>query len=182
MLLKFCSCWNCGLPCFIGGECDSSEFLSEQNLKDKAAHLIPNQIQVEDDVIIYQHLNITQDGRVVKWTFAAEDQGVGWKGPVMRIYRFEEGQENLFDFSSIQGSDAVATTYPNVYEITVDPPVAVYAGYFVGLELPPIDSVKLLLSFILNDSPPGVSIVNGDDVEGLPLIILEIGIMNCFAN
>lgn len=112
---------------------------------------------------------------MVKWIFAAEDLGVGTEWPVIRFYR---GGENLYNFSSLQGSDAVSTTSPNVYELIVDPPTPIYAGDFIALDLPPVNSVRLLLSFILNDDPPGESIEGDSEfVEGLPLITLEIGMV-----
>ena len=148
-------------------------------MRERAALFIPNFIQLENDCIFYTHLNITQDGYLTKWTFAAEDLGQGHEWPVLQVNRFNDIGDNIPEIiNTLPGSNALLTVYPNVFEYTVDPPLSVLAGDFIGLDLPPDTTVRLLLSFILNDSPPGESIrnfdVNNGDVGGLPLVTLEI--------
>ena len=119
--------------------------------------------------IVYDHLTITQDGNLTKWTFTAEDLGTGRTGyPLLRIHIMITQ-----DLVIINGSTALAI-YPNVYEVTVDPPLPVEAGDFISLVLPSVTTARLLLTFILTGSP-GVNLDTGEEIEGLPLITLEIG-------
>ena len=146
-------------------------------MRERTAQFIPNFIQLENDLILYFHLNITQDGYLTKWTFAAEDLGQGHERPDLQVHRFNDRGIPVLS-NTLPGSNALLTVYPNVFEYTVDPPLSVLAGDFIGLVLPPDTTARLLLSFILNDSPPGESIRNFDvingDVDGLPLVTLEI--------
>ena len=156
----------------------SSQFLSDGDLREKAALHIPNFVEVEDDFIFFPHLNITQDGYLVKWIFTAEDLGQGegrTQYPQLRIVRSD------FVPQPLQGSDPVPTDYSNVYEFTLASPMQVQAGYMIALQLPPITSARLLLSFVRNSGPPGESVRVKRDiqpVEGregdLPLVTLEI--------
>ena len=164
--------------CSVGGECGASPFLSEDDVRERTAQFIPNFIQLENDCLLYPHLNITQDGYLTKWTFAAEDLGQGHERPVLNIYRFNDMGIPVLN-NTLPGSNTLLTVYPNVFEYTVDPPLSVLAGHFIGLDLPPDTTARLLLSFILNNSPPGESLVNFDvnngNIDGLPLVTLEIG-------
>ena len=164
--------------CSVGGECGSSPFLSEDDVRERTAQFIPNFIQLENDRILYPHLNITQDGYLTKWTFTAEELGQGYERPVLHIYRFNDmGVPEINN--TLPGSNALLSVYPNVFEYTADPPLSVLAGDFIGLVLPPDTTARLLLSFILNNSPSGESLVNFDvnngNIDGLPLVTLEIG-------
>ena len=44
----------------------------------------------------------------------------------------------------------------------------------MALDLPPLSCARLVLSFILNKSPPGESLADSQ-VEGFPLITLGVG-------
>ena len=164
--------------CSVGGECGSSPFLSEDNVRERTAQFIPNFIQLENDHILYPQLNIIQDGYLTKWTFAAEDLGQGHERPDLLVYRVNDITSFPVIINTLPGSNALLTVYPNVFEYTVDPPLSLQARDVIGLDLPPDTTARLLLSFILNDSPPGVSLVNFDvdngNVDGLPLVTLEI--------
>ena len=121
--------------------------------------------------ILYYHLPIIRDGYLTKWTFTAVDLGIGRTGyPLLRIQDMV-----TLDFVIINGSAAVSTLYPNVYEVTVAPPLPVEAGDFISLVLPSVSTARLLLTFILTGSPPGLSLATEEEIEGLPLITLEIG-------
>ena len=122
------------------------------------------------DPIVYFHLTIIRDGYLRKWTFTAVDLGIGRTGyPLLRI-------QNMItqDLVIINGSTALAI-YPNVYEVTVDPPRPVEAGDLIFLVLPSLTTARLLLTFILTGSPPGLNLDTDEDIEGQPLITLEIG-------
>ena len=152
--------------------------MSEGDLREKAALHIPNFVEVEDNWIFFPHLNITQDGYLVKWIFTAEDLGQGegrTQYPQLQIVRSD------FTPRSLQGSDPVPTDYSNVYEFTLASPIQVQAGDFIALQLPSITSARLLLSFVRNSGPPGERVLGKRDiqpVEGregdLPLVTLEI--------
>ena len=152
--------------------------MSEDDLREKAALYIPNFVEVEDDLILFLHLNITQDGYLVKWIFTAEDLGQGegrTQYPQLKIVRSD------FVLQPLQGSDPVPTDYSNVYEFTLASPMQVQAGYTITLQLPPITSARLLLSFVRNSGPPGERVLGKRDiqpVEGregdLPLVTLDI--------
>ena len=139
---------------------------------------------MEDADILFEHLNITQDGYLTKWTFTAEDLGEGdgrTKYPELRITRlsFSYAQSVL----TLNGSGAVLTGYPNVYEFTLQTQNAtqVQTGDFIAIQLPPISDTQLLLSFVGNGGPSGVHVQRKKDVEPvsgkegpLPLVTMEI--------
>ena len=152
--------------------------MSEDDLREKAALHIPNFVEVEDDFIAFPHLNITQNGYLVKWIFTAEDLGQGEERtqyPQLLIV------ESDFMTRPLEGSDPVPTDYSNVYEFTLASPMQVQAGEFIALQYKPITSARLLLSFVRNSGPPGERVLLGkrdiQPVEGrgeLPLVTLEI--------
>ena len=168
------------LTSYTDGVCaDSSGFIDLQELMDNALS-IPNFAEVENDVfLVFDSLNITQDGYLVKWTFTAEDLG-------------QEDGRTLFPSliigatnRRIFGENAVSTNYPNVYEYIAPTSMPVYAGDMITVQLPAESSARMLLSFVRNAGPPvGAIIIPGrrkrdvDPVSGregnLPLITLEI--------
>ena len=161
--------------CSVGGGCSSCEFLSESDLRNKTALYIPY-FYVADTVrntaIFYEHLTITQNGSLVKWIFTADDLGMGRTGyPELRIYR----ETKRSYIRELPGSSATSTLHSNVYEVIIEPPVPVHVGDVISLELPPISTARLLLTFVLTESPPGIDLDTSDDIAGIPLITLEIG-------
>ena len=156
--------------------------MSEDDLREKAALHIPNFVKVEDTFITFLHLNITQNGSLVKWIFTAEDLGQG-EGRTEYPQLFISQPPPQIQLQALQGSDPVPTNYSNVYEFTLSSPMPVQAGRHITLELPPITRARLLLSFVRNSGPPGVSIMvpmtkrDIQPFEGregdLPLITLE---------
>ena len=141
---------------------------------------IPNFAQAVEGLTVYPKMIITQDGLLVRWTFTAEDQGMGEgriQYPELQVFR-----EKSLVFVLL-GSKAVRTAYPNVYECVIDPPQSVKAGDYIAVRQPPKHTARLLLSFVGFAGPPGVQI-NGKrkralqqlpGKEGnLPLIALEI--------
>ena len=126
---------------------------------------IPTIIERENYDIEFEHLNITQGGMLVNWTFVARDIGKGEKYPQLYL-------PIPYTLQLIENINCV-TPYPNVYECSVTPQ-PVEAGDFIGLRLPPLTSAQLLLGFLLNGAPPGESL-SGELVEGLPLFTLGMG-------
>ena len=155
--------------------------MSKKDLKEKAALHIPNFAVVENDLILFEHLNITHDGYLTKWIFTAENLGEGeerTKYPKLRIIRMEN--ENAVTVSTLEGCDAVLTSYFNVYEHTIEIATKVQAGDSIGIVVPSISDARLLLSFVRNSGPSGIN-VRKRDVEpvsgregNLPLVTLEI--------
>ena len=133
---------------------------------------------MESGYILFEHLNITQDGYLTKWTFTAEDLGEGDGYPNVSIIR---PQETFI----LTLQDAVLTNYSNVYELTLQNAIQVQTGDFIAIQLPPISNIRLLLSFVGNGGPSSTYIDVGlrrkKDVkpvsgrEGpLPLVTMEI--------
>ena len=75
----------------------------------------------------------------------------------------------------LPGSSATSTLHSNVYEVIIECPVPVHVGDVISLKLPSISTARLLLTFVLTESPPGMDLDTGDDIAGTPLITLEIG-------
>ena len=158
--------------------------MTEDDLGGKAALYIPNFAVVEDALIIFEHQNITQDSYLTKWIFTAEDLGEGdgrTQYPNLRIIR--RTLSNVVTVKTLPSSGAVLTGYPNVYEYTLQNPMPVISGDFIGIQLPPISSTRLLLSFVRNGGPSGIDVGfrRKRDVEAisdregsLPLVTMEI--------
>ena len=132
-------------------------FIGLDELREKARY-IPNFAEVENNTILFPHLNIVQDGNLVKWTFTAEDLGEG-EGrtdyPDLLILDPDNGGLHYDGMDSANGvvyhlnsGQAVSTKYPNVYEHAVHPPVPVKAGYFIAIHQPPKETARMLLSFV----------------------------------
>lgn len=170
--------------CYVDGECSPSGFLSKEDLRENATLNIPNFVVVENDYILFEHLNITQNGSLTKWIFTAEDRGEGDKYPDLLIFRMINNTENrrtvLVTAVTLPGSRAVPTNNVNVYEYTVQNDTQVKAGDQIAIMLPPISNARLLLSFVRNGGPEGINLRKRavDPVSGregdLPLVTLEI--------
>ena len=153
------------LCCSTGGDC-SSQLLSEASLTELTARFII--VEMDDDEIEFKHLSITQNGFLVKWTFVARNIGDGDDCPTLFI-----AKENLPITIAVVNMDCTNDLYPNVHQCTVEPQ-SVEAGDFIGVILPALSDARLLLSFIIiNGVPPGES-SRGVQVEGLPLIAVEV--------
>ena len=155
-------------------------------LREKARY-IPNFAEVEDEYITFSHLNITQDGYLVKWIFTAEDLGQGegrTQYPQLLILAPNSSYKSSARVPCLNSSQSVATEYLNVYEYTVDPPLPVETGYFIAIYQPPRETARMLLTFVKR-APPGTTIDLEADhpssrVDFLlqPLIHLEIDSTN----
>ena len=139
---------------------------------------IPNIIERENDEIEYEHLNITQGGTLMNWTFVARDIGERDDYPQLTINSLPRRTSigiTIADIILVDNINCTETPHPNVYECSVTP-LPVQAGDFIGLRLPPLSNAQLLLSFLLNGAPPGESLFSNDPlVEGLPLVTLGVG-------
>ena len=148
-----------GYIIFVGGECDSNAFLSEDDLIRWASPYIPTFNYIED-IILFTQLQIIQPGYLVKWTFVA-DLLKGVEYPALAMYR-----NSMRVIVTI--SEPLRTNYSNVYESIIDPPFSVQAGDIVGLDLP--ENARLSLIIILNyGSVGGVSLRGNGLVDGYHL-------------
>ena len=157
------------LCCSTGGDC-SSQLLSKANLTELTTRFIPNITERNNDDIEFEHLSITQNGILVKWTFVARNIGDGDDCPTLFI-----DNKALLTTIPVVNMDCTNDLYPNVHQCTVEPQ-SVEAGDFIGVVLPALSDARLLLSFIIiNGVPPGESLRRSEEVEGLPLIVVEVG-------
>ena len=158
------------LCCSTGGDC-SSQLLSKANLTELTTRFIPNIVERDDDEIEFEHLTITQNGFLVKWTFVARNIGDGDDYPTLFIAKENSATGTIL----VVNMDCTNDLYPNVHQCTVEPQ-QVIAGEYIGVILPALRDARLLLSFIIiNGVPPGESLSRSDLVEGLPLIAVEVG-------
>ena len=154
------------LCCSTGGDC-SSQLLSKANLTELTARFII--VERDDDEIEFKHLSITQNGFLVKWTFVARNIGDGDDYPTLFIVNTARPTT-----IPVVNTDCTNDLYPNVHQCTVEPQ-SVEAGDFIGVVLPALSDARLLLSFIIiNGVPPGESLRRSEEVEGLPLIAVEV--------
>ena len=139
---------------------------------------IPNFAEVENELLLFDSLIITQDGNLVKWTFTAED--LGQEDGRTQFPSLVIGADRL-----ISGEDAVSTNYSNVYEYTATSSMPVKAGDMIIVQQPAESRARMFLSFVRNAGPPGIDFTiigrrkrDVDPVSGregnLPLITLEI--------
>ena len=155
--------------CSTGGDC-SSQLLSEANLTELTTRFIPNITERNNDDIEFKHLSITQNGFLVKWKFVARKIRGGNEYPTLFI-----AKENPPITIAVVNMDCTNDLYPNVHQCTVEPQ-SVIAGEYIGVILPALSDARLLLSFIIiNGVPPGISSTTSEEVEGLPLIAVEVG-------
>ena len=148
--------------------------LSEDELKMKATQYARNISHFSDDRIKFQALNVTQEGYLSKWTFAAQDKGeTGSVYPALIVLRINDRGKSVALL--MQSSDPVPTLYPNVYESIITPPLLVRVGDFIALDLPSIQRTRLLLSLVTTQESVGAGIFTGA-VDALPLVFLQIGI------
>ena len=157
--------------------------MSVDELREKA-RFIPNFADVEDEFLLFPHMNITQDGYLVKWTFTAEDLDEdhgGTEYPDLYILRLPTGDTDYMEYEYegveswmmdhadgviivyLNGSQSVSTNYPNVYEYTVEPPMPVQAGDFIAIYQPPDDDARLLLSFVYCPATETIQLEKRDD-------------------
>ena len=161
---------------FVGGQCDTWKFVSEDDLMELANFYIPAFVYIDNEIILFTELQITQPGHLVKWTFAAHLLD-GVEYPSLAIYR-----GIMYHFQRITTltiTKPFHTIYSNMYESVIDPPIPVQAGDIVGLVLP--GNARLSLIFLLNnESVGGESLRGNGPVDGIPLVSLDIGMQFLF--
>ena len=152
------------------------------------ATFIPNFAEVEDNTVLFPNMTLTHDGHLMTWIFTASDLGQDSGRnlyPQLQVYAFDALSGDYSLQFTLSADEAHQTSYANVYEVVVDPPQPVQAGFVVGLVQPPKPSGRLMLSFVTNAGPRPVSIPTGTrerrNVEpfpgregALPLLTLEI--------
>ena len=128
-------------------------------------HTIPKFTGRGNDLIRFQHLNITQNGFLENWVFVSTSTEEGSIYPKI----FTSNSSSIIN--EVENTNCTETSHPNVHECSVVPSV-VKAGDHVGVEL----LAPLQLIFIsLNGVPPGESLDRGMIVQGFPLITVGVG-------
>ena len=101
--------------CILGCVCPegcAERFIGLEELR-KQAQYIPNfDSDFHEGYTILPHMNISQDGYIVKWTFTVADQGQGNEFPNLLILH-PTSEDTIH---CLNGSESVPTGYPNVYE------------------------------------------------------------------
>ena len=158
-------------------------FLSVEELREKARY-IPNFAQVEDRNM-FRQFQIEEDGYVVKCTFTATKREQGQRAMWTELcFLFKNLSRSRGDGPLSGGkcclntSESVETGYPNVYELTVNPPLPVKTGDFVAINQPSRERAGMLISFVhvpkrINQEID--STTSGENFYLLPLVHLEIG-------
>ena len=168
----------------------SNGFSTESNLIEQA-RLIPNFAEIENNTLIFQHMNFTQDGILTNLKFAAVEFGTGNgrnRFPKLQVYE-PDAEEGYILRYNISLANATQTDHPHVYKLAVTPLRYIRAGSIVGFFQPPKSEAQFLLSYLRNAGPPAQSAyaMQSSTVEPypgkegpLPLVALEISkIMSC---
>ena len=166
---KFCNVCTCG-------------FIGLDELREKARY-IPNFVNVSDQTLHFQHMKITQDGYIVKWTFTAEKNHLtsnySWmEYPQLVIlssnYNPSITTDSDYVVYSTDSSQANNTPYPNVYEVTI-PSVPVSVGDYIAVYQPDYNKAGMLLKFVNIPPLERQEIKDSSTFRPKPLIHLEIG-------
>ena len=162
----------------------SNGFSTENNLIEHA-RLIPNFDEIENNTLIFQHMNFTQDGILTNLIFAAVEFGTRNgrnKFPKLQVYEPDPNGGHMLRYN-ISLANATQTDHPHVYKLAVTPSRYIRAGSIVGFFQPPKSEAQFLLSYLRNAGPPARSAcaMQSSIVEPypgregpLPLVALEI--------
>ena len=129
-------------------------FIGVDELREKARY-IPNFATEHDiETITIPFLRITQDGNISKWTFTAKENNMGTEYPKLFLLPPGTSEDyNIHDsvndnMPCLDASQAIATEYPNVYELSVDPPVPVRVGDYIAIRQPSSNVARMMISFV----------------------------------
>ena len=159
-------------------------FIGLDELREKARY-IPNFVNVSDQTLHFQHMKITQDGYIVKWTFTAEKKqstsNDSWvEYPQLVILSSNYNFNKTINCSDsdvvhcINISQGNITEYPNVYEVIV-PAVPVSVGDYIAVYQPDYNKAGMLLKFVNIAPLERQEIKDSSTFRPKPLIHLEIG-------
>ena len=103
-----------------------------------------------DRQLIIPNTTFTQNGSVVRWTFAAQYNASATQYPELQVWR-ETTTGRYMKVGSTLIMEAIQTVYLNVYEYVLDPPLQVLAGDVLGIYQPSSTNSHVHLLF-LSDS------------------------------
>ena len=137
---------------------------------------------------IFPDLRITQDGFLVQLTITAERVEHSFDHPIFVIREYsqliilpsdftsDESDESLDcsldDVRCINISKPIKTKFPNVYNVTVEPPVPVKTGDYIAVHQPPTAAVRIKFVRVPPATPQ--QIYNSDSLPLHPLVHLHI--------
>ena len=129
-------------------------------------------------------MNITQDGLLTKWTFAARNLGAAIERteyPELQILRLNSGDTYDIVHKTDSSEQPSRTGFLNVYEYLPNLPLRVRAGDILGFHQPPENSSRLSLAVIEGAGPPNEIMETSsrkrqiNTANDLPLILVDIG-------
>ena len=152
-------------------------FIGVDELREKARY-IPN-FAADHDIETFT-MPLIQEGNITKWTFTAVENNMGTEYPKLCILSpGTSGDNSVYDdMHCLDSSQAIATDYPNVYELSVDPPVPVRAGDYISIRQPPSNVAQMMISFVKIPRSKHQEInfpTNNEYFQLQPLVHLEIG-------
>ena len=101
--------------------------------------------------LIIPNTTFTQNGSVVRWTFAAQYRASATQYPELQVWR-ENTTGRYVKVGSTVNMVPIQTAYLNVYEYVLDPPLQVLAGDVLGIHQPSFANSRLHLLFLQNSS------------------------------
>ena len=101
--------------------------------------------------LIIPNTTFTQNGSVVRWTFAAQYTSSATEYPELQVWRGTTTGRYM-KVGSTGNMEPNQTAYLNVYEYVLDPPLQVLAGDVLGIYQPPSANSRLHLLFLENSS------------------------------
>ena len=133
--------------------------------------------------LIIPNTTFTQNGSVVRWTFAAQYRASATQYPELQVWR-ENTTGTYVKVGSTDNMEPTQTAYLNVYEYVLDPPLQVLAGDVFGIYQPSSRDSRVHLLFLKDSnhvnwytsaSNPQDSFMVGDSPTNnvLPLVALS---------
>ena len=137
------------------GNCTQG-FIIRERLADKA-FLIGNFVNRNPNrdrngiQLIMPGMTFTSSGSVARWTFAARYRPSGTQYPELQVWR-ENTTGTYVKVGNTSNMEPYQTSYLNVYEYVLDPPLHVLAGDVLGIYLPSSTNSRLYLSYMSDSS------------------------------
>ena len=158
----------------------TENFIDLEELREKARY-IPNFAEPTDSEQRFPDLRITQDGFLVQLTVTAELVNppylLGTEYPQLIILPSGFTSDgslscSLDGVSCISISKPIKTEFPNVYNVTVEPPVPVKTGDYIAVHQPRTAAVRIRFVRVPPATPQ--QIYNSDSLPLHPLVHLHI--------
>ena len=115
------------------------------------ALLIGNFAYIYSQQMIIPDISFTMSGSILKLTFAAQYRQSATQYPELQVWRNMSG--TFVKVGNTDNTEPVQTSYLNVYEYLLDPPLPVLAGDVLGIYQPPEDESRVHLTFLRNTGP-----------------------------